>query len=195
MSGGSGNWLWASETVSLRWWRRRRRRSVVPGLFILASGVCWWGWISQRLAQSFLAETVEVGKLRNSWTGFLLLWLLLLSLPFCWDGSSSLHVGGGVQGPPLFPTKTPSFHFSTISPLLLSPLTSLSLSYNLKCSNFKIHFLSFLLHVPFNNLIEGATLIELLHFFLFFNISDLTMFLCLPSLFRSCRFQEQVTSS
>ena len=120
--GGSDNCLrfGSLRSVSLRWRRR------VEGLFILGSGANWWGWICQSLAQSVLVESVvEVGKLRNSWTWFLFLFLLF---SFCWDGNSSLHVGGGVEGPPLFPTTTPPFNFSTINPsTLFSPFSLLSI--------------------------------------------------------------------
>lgn len=63
----------------------------------------FWGWISQRMAHNFLAETAELfrGLARNC--------LAELLLPPSDANISSLHVGDGVLGPastpPLLPTR------------------------------------------------------------------------------------------
>lgn len=129
--GGSASCFGTSRDVSLRW-----RRALVSGLLIVACGANWWDSTSHSLAQRFLAESVELGKLRNSWTVFLLL------LPFfcCWDGNSSLQVGAGVEGPPLFPTSTPRFNFSTINPSLFFSLLSIFLFLPLSSLNSNFQF-------------------------------------------------------
>jgi len=128
--GGSTKWVRGSKAFLSWWWRLGWALLWPRFLFILDTERWTWGWISQKLAQSFLAETVVVVVLRNSWMG------LPLLLSFGEGENSSLQVGDGVDGPPLFPTCStiPPFNFcllfniSTFFPSLSTPFSFLSIS-------------------------------------------------------------------